>query len=315
MNSTARVAQLRADCFTGVMIINGHQRSALVFVSAANQGGFRPTSDQVTEWVLRPNPLPPKKGKLLKAAKPSPAIAGIASLAQQISLSSFATPEYLKGTEAVYEPSGPPESLVASLLRLSWLELDDRGGLSLSPLGKALLRADRLTSQDDEGISVVVLEAESQLSYVQLMGHIVDSGPAFVIDPYVRSDELWQLMAYTDARRVLVGPLNVKDTTGLRLLLGAVSGTVEVRQAGKGILHDRYIIGNKGVHHFGASINGVGKNATTTLVLMPEYAADRIRELAEQWWNDSSVLEPVTGPPKEDSIDGPAADTCVERPV
>lgn len=52
-----------------MVILSDNQRQALQYVQAANSGGYRPTATEVDEWLLRPNPLPGKKGKLLSRAE------------------------------------------------------------------------------------------------------------------------------------------------------------------------------------------------------------------------------------------------------
>ena len=72
------------------------------------------------------------------------------------------------------------------------------------------MRHDAFSRQADDAPSVVVLEADSPLSYVQLVGHIAGCGAAFVIDPYGRAEHLWRLIQDTTTVRVLIGPLRSK---------------------------------------------------------------------------------------------------------
>ena len=168
-----------------IVILSDDQRLALQYVQAANSGGYRPTAAEVDEWRLRPDPLPGKKGKLLSPAEPGEPppwareLAGInARLATQflnslqpalinlnrqvLSSALWGTP----GTPARYAPDGPPEAFLDSLIRLSWLMQDDRGGLSTTPLSRALLRAEDIG--DEEAGDVLVLAEGDPLAYATL---------------------------------------------------------------------------------------------------------------------------------------------------
>jgi len=145
---------------------------------------------------------------------------------------------------------------------------------------------------------VIVLEADSPLSYVQLVGHIAGCGAAFVIDPYVKAEHLWRLIQDTTTLRVLIGPLQSKhdqDLVALRQTLALAHRPIEVRRAADGVLHDRFIIGDSGVmYSVGASWNSVGKHVTT-IFQYPEVPADRLIDIAEKWWEEATPSESRCG--------------------
>ena len=66
---------------------------------------------------------------------------------------------------ARYRPEKPAETYIEHMIRMSWIEADGAGGLRLAPLGRALLRNDAFSRQAEDAPSVVVLEADSPLSY------------------------------------------------------------------------------------------------------------------------------------------------------
>jgi hypothetical protein len=86
---------------------------------------------------------------------------------------------------------------------------------------------------------------------------------------------------------VLISP-NVKkeDRAAMAVLVASgasANGPIELRSAGKGVLHDRLIVGEGFVDTIGSSINTVGRQHTTVLSPLPRQAADTMRELAEKW--------------------------------
>lgn len=308
-------------------IFSDLQRDGLRYIDAANSGGYQPTAQQVNEWVFRRIQRPAQRGPLIEPAKPS-AFSGamesfitermgsagdgfraitdaargsmlLPGLRESTVLDFLATPANWRGTPARYGPGKPAESYVHHMIRLSWIAADEDGGLRLTLLGRALLRHDALTNETDDEATVVVLEADSELSYPQLLGHIADCGDAFVVDPYAKAEHVWRLLMNTSTTRVLTGPkLSKRDLIELRQLLAVETRPIEVRQAGPGLLHDRFVIGDLGVHQIGTSWNGVGK-VLTTLFKHPQVSAERIMEIAEEWWRGAEPIEPAEPLPAE----------------
>lgn len=315
--------------YSPMEIFSDMQRDGLRYIDAANSGGYRPTAEQVDEWVFRRGRRPAQRGPLIEPAKPPSVISGpISSIladhmgAMGEKFQSYtevmrnqllaAMPEFnvmdwlvsTQGTPAKYGPGKPAETYIQHMIRMSWLASDEAGGLRLTLLGRALLRDDALTNQADDEASVLVLEAKSELSYAQLVGHIADCGDAFVIDPYGKADHVWRLLMNTTTERVLIGPnLKKKELATLRQLLTVDTRKIEVRQAKAGVLHDRFIISDQGVHQIGASWNGVGKTLTT-LFKHPQVSAEKIIEAAEEWWSSATPVEPFEPPPPESADPG-----------
>lgn len=276
---------------TITMILTESQRRGLNYVAVANTGGYQPTRAEVMEWLIQPLQKPGKRGDVVTAAVPS----RLSQIISNIPTPAASVVAMMVGKPATYAPSGAAEPFVTHLVRLGWLRSDLGERLTVTVFGHALLKEPPPREADDDGgAETVILESGSPLSYARVVGHIGSSGSAFVIDPYLRVDDLYQLMTLTDTSRVLVGSnLGNGDVAAIRALLTATPGVVEVRQAGQGVLHDRYVIGDLGVHQFGTSMNGLGKGATTALFAYSNQACVAVRNLAEGWWSDASPLLPV----------------------
>ena len=151
-----------------VEIFSDEQSRGLRYVEAANSGGYQPTAAQVTEWVFRPRRRLAQRGPLIEPAKPPTHLADMVTshLGQpkwmdSRALSEFVAParglggrilansggagsfyERFLGTPARYGPGKPAETYIEHMVRMSWIDADDTGGLRLTPLGRALVRHD-----------------------------------------------------------------------------------------------------------------------------------------------------------------------------
>lgn len=293
------------------MILDAEQQRVLRYVRAANTGGYRPTAEEVEEWRLRPGPLPGKKGKLLRAAQPgtpSPLVSSMMSTLSSLPVESISRSMVANmvgplsqlaaagligtpGRPAEYAPDGPPESPVAQMQRLSWL-VSDRGGLSLTPLSRALLRAEEAANSDHDAAEVLVLAQDDPLAYAKLLGHIADAGRVMIVDPYLRAEPLLTLLTATRADRFLIGTnVSEKDrATMITLVNSGAAGLAELRRAKPGAVHDRLVISETGVQTIGMSLNAVGRTGTTVLMPVPEASADHLRQAAEAWWAEAEVI-------------------------
>ena len=116
---------------------------------------------------------------------------------------------------------------------------------------------------------------------------------------------------------MLIGPLqskNDQDLIALRQTLASAVRPIEVRRAADGVLHDRFIIGDSGVmYSVGASWNSVGKHVTT-IFQYPSAPADRLIEIAEQWWEEATAVEPAAPFPTLPLAGGSAEASAAESP-
>jgi hypothetical protein len=318
------------------VILSEDQQRVLYYVRAANTGGYRPTEDEVEEWRARPGPRPGEKGKLLQAAvpgTPSPLLSSLlsdfasfplenlsrsvvegmmGSLAQLAGAGVLGTP----GTPARYSPDGPPESPISQMRRLSWL-VNDRGGLSLTPLSRALLRAQESAGTEHDGVDVLILNQDDPLAYANLLGHIAEAGRVMIVDPYLRVEPLLALLTATQADRFLIGSnVSKKDRAAMMTLVNSgAAGQAELRRAKPGSVHDRLIVSDTGVQTLGMSLNAVGRTGTTVLMPVPEASADHLRQVCEGWWNDAEIM--ASAPAKGNGEEAEVAESAahVKKPA
>jgi hypothetical protein len=195
------------------------------------------------------------------------------------------------GRPARYAPDKPAEKFLGHLRRLNWIERDQRGRYGGTQLGHALLRAEAAADEDDEDTSVMVLTAEDELAYGRVLGVISECGEAMIVDAYLGAQELVHILKDSSASRFLVSSkLSRSRLTELALMIRLTPPTDGVvRELRCADFHDRYVIGEIKVYGLGSSLNGVGKSMTT-LVQMPDTAAQTIRAEAESLWAAAEVI-------------------------
>lgn len=196
---------------------------------------------------------------------------------------------------AKYGPSGPPENVVKQMRRFGWVHRNDTKGLSVSRLGRALYESDMAEQSGSVESGFMVLEAGDELAWGRLVGHIAELDDVLIVDPYLRAEQLSQLREHTSVAKVLIGPnLGNADITALKVLAATPNyEDIEIRQAPRGTLHDRYVIDAISVRLIGASLNGIGGLTTTMVVPLPEEPAALIRKHADEWWEKSTSIGTV----------------------
>lgn len=242
-------------------ILTEQQHRALAFISAANSGGYSPTSDELDRWLSRPTSNN-GAGKLMD-------MLGV------------------RAVNALMNPYGTAEPVADHLSYVGWVA--GYPGLRLTALGKALLRATE--KEQESGPSVVILDNNDPLAYIQLLGMLSDVRGALLVDPYLDANELLDLMEFTGVERILVGDKDKAKRTRLTALMSKTADpSVELRACGG--LHDRSIIAGDGrVWTIGASLNTVSKRKSPTmLVPMPSEAAQAWKAAMEAQWTTASPL-------------------------
>lgn len=197
------------------------------------------------------------------------------------------------GRPAVYGPDKPPEKFLAHLRRLGWIERDTKGGYGVSLLGHALIRSEAASDIGDDDSSVMVLAADDELAYGRVMGVIAECGDAFIMDAYLGTEELINILKHTGASRFLVGdklPRNRLTELAVLIELTPPGPTGVVRELRQAAFHDRWVIGDHKLYGLGASINGIGGKSMTTLVEMPDAAARFIRAAADELWTKATSV-------------------------
>lgn len=264
-----------------VQIINWPQRRALAFVAACGRSGYRPNTEEVSEWLKSPHPAP-------ATYSPSRLEQGLIHFAENFGRMTQAL-EVFKPGDLIQ----PAETTVENLLRLRWLE--DQSGLRLTRLGEALL-ADAKRSFREEPRAVVILSAHDQLAYPRLIGQIAAAGEAFLVDPYFRLDQLQTIMESTTVSRVLISKrykgsiaTRAELQTALRNTIIA-SRPIEIRATDDPALHDRVLVAENGeVFSLGASLNSIGVS-TTVYIAVPNSGAAPIRAAVEDLWDTADVV-------------------------
>jgi hypothetical protein len=212
------------------------------------------------------------------------------------------------GKAAVYAPDKRPEKFLAHLRRLGWIERDSRGRYGVTLLGHALLKAEASADSGDEDSSVMVLAAEDELAYGQVLGVIAECGDALVMDGYLGAQELIHILAHTNASRFLIGDrLNKGRVTELALQINLAPPNQDgsVRELRRASFHDRFVLGEHKVYGLSASLNSIGKSMAT-LIEMPDTAARSIRADAEEHWSGGAVLARGLHPDDLIDVDGDA---------
>lgn len=287
-------------------IFTEDQVRALQFVSAANRGGHRPTEDELMQWITHPAPKASERGPLLKPHRPGTSTLERA-LANMLAPTNLTLDRafrqlrqgagWIEGSPAEYGPDIPAETFTDHLLRLGWLESTEPDSLSVTALGRALLRSVMLEDSENIGAETVILGRDDALAYPKLIHALAEAGDGLVVDPYARVDQLLPILQSTSISRVLVSDaVNQSDRVAMGVLIqsGVSVRPFELRSASKGALHDRYIVGET-IRTIGTSMATVGGKYTTILSPLPEVAADEMRSEIEAWW---SAAQPVaTFPP------------------
>ena len=175
---------------------------------------------------------------------------------------------------------------------------------------------------DDEGeIPVIVMDAHDGMAYAQMLGRITECGDAFIIDPYLGTSALMDVITNTTACRFLISEaLEESRVTELKVLIA--TSTVhqgcpprELRRLPRGRIHDRFVLGERAAYTVGTSLTNVGQRALTTLIKLPSEFADAIRQQAEGWWDEAEVLSQSLTPTELAAISSAAPEPEVESDV
>lgn len=169
-----------------------------------------------------------------------------------------------------------------------WLVEDPPGYVSLTPLGRAVLRAMDQQEVEDTPLDVV-LDTEDRFAYAQIIHRIAQYEEPMLVDPYFKLDYLLHVVQQTSTARILIGPK--ADVAGLSAALSNLppDRKLEIRLSDE--FHDRYVIPPGGsIDMLGTSLSGVGKKPTAFVRVNPP-VADEIRRTHEELWMRAQPLE------------------------
>lgn len=136
---------------------------------------------------------------------------------------------------------------------------------------------------------VVFIDPEKALSNIReaesLLGDL--EGLIRVCDPYVDSRTLDLLAECTRASgfRLLTVQVNKPNPfrRDLKAFVSQRGNVIEVRLAPKGLLHDRYVIDDKGMLIFGTSLNGFGFKQSFVVVVGPDMRNTTLAAFDRTW--------------------------------
>lgn len=330
-----------------MQIVTAVQHRVLAFVEACNRNQYRPTEHEVMEWLTHPEPHEAvyETRPITSAAASTAAqevyqsnilrsIIGESDIGRSIIedwnkvlRASFETPAWqsvlqrISALGAVQLPTTrqvevrPAETPVAHLLRIGWLatanDSTGRDGepLRVTELGSALLHEAELGDQTTSDVTVVVLGRDDPLAYPLLIGQLASVGGAgLLVDPFLRVEQLHQLITLTSLTRILVSGKD--QQRGVRAAMSAYLGIgslnvardIEVRASTR--LHDRVLVAEDGsTYTLGTSLNGVGRT-TTVFSPMPAPASEALSEEYEEVWESAELV----GPQPPDDEDDAAGD-------
>jgi hypothetical protein len=254
---------------------------ALAYLVAVNDAGYRPTNGDFEEYAGSPDRYPGKR---------------------ETAFSHVISASVLKFLQTV--EVRPAETYVDHCSRLGWLTVGKDERLSSTQLGRAVLRGLETQTAEAQPAGDIVIEAHDSLAFARVVQRIAEAGPALLVDPYFRLEELLTIVTSTSVTRVLTSErTTAEQRTGLKLGVESlqIDRPFEVRVATREV-HDRYLIADEGeVQFVGTSLNSLGR--TSTAMGKVHDGAVQLRELYEKVWRESSPLASAgrTAEPREEA--------------
>ncbi len=267
-SAAASSPAVRTRTLRTVLLAEPHVHRTLAYLAALDRQGFHPPGTAVEAYASQPDPEQATYSVHMLAA-------------YRVALKS------MRSWGKVVEPG---EDMVTYLCRMNWAEADG-GQVVLTDLGRAFTRALEQQEADTDTVLDVVLEPGDPLALVRVVGKIAEVGPALLVDPYFRLDQLGHIATVTKVERVLTSK-RVTEADRQVLELGVKTLTLdrpfEVRVAPKE-LHDRFLIPATGeVRQLGSSLNSVGSVVTVFSRLRD--GAEQLRGRYEDMWRDAAPL-------------------------
>jgi hypothetical protein len=201
---------------------------------------------------------------------------------------SWSPPHGLAGAGA----EGAAEPILSWLTRLGWLERGE-ATVRISQLGRAVLRAVEHQQRAVQLPTEVTLGPDELFDYGRVLGHIAEQRDALLVDPFLQTDQLMDIVHRTAVTRVLVGADRQYDAER-RSLAEALSRTLGLdRPFYVGVsseLRDRYVIPPSGpVGFLATSVSHGGERFAVVGAIDPPIA-DAIRRTYEDVWSRATPL-------------------------
>lgn len=212
----------------------------------------------------------------------------------------------------------PPEPVADYLLRLQWAS-HSGGRMTLSALGRAVIRANGAGTVSHSEPIFVTLEPNSAVSYVTFARAVNDAGAGMVVDPYFKADQLDWFATSTSISRILMSSRNRQqaevELVAVALGSGALAGHVEIRATASVAFHDRAIVHeDRSLTVIGTSINGLKKHLSYLTTLTAEDAAS-FRDRLESLWKTANDVAPKIIFSDEPGVKGPSPSAVDEQIV
>jgi hypothetical protein len=192
------------------------------------------------------------------------------------------------------------------LTRLKWASTHS-DGLLATAAGRAMLQAlDTESSAIDSGFLQTVLGASDPIAYARVLGVIGDLGPVMIIDPYLKLEQLPDLLRLSNVTRILSSteskPLDRKATPFAAAMTMATH-SVGVRLVEGKELHDRYFVPDDGpVHMISTSMNGIGIRVSV-ITPLDDPASAAVRAEHERIWTAATSVESSEGDAESNTDD------------
>lgn len=262
-----------------VEIVDENTHRALAYLEALNRQGVKPSRAQLDSFAEQPQRRVSRRN----------GIADFASLRDRV-------------VGEVVEK----ESYSSFLARVGWI--DGEPGVGLTAMGRALLKGLNSPALDESTSDLfeIVLNPENPFAYAQALQGLGSTGPAMLVEPYFRLDQLMAIAELENIDRVLMSPkVSQQDRNLVATGLAALPANHPLQIRVVDDLHDRYLIPHvdEAVLMLGSSLGGVGKKVST-LTTLGVVASQALREAHESLWQTATSIEPVTA----------AYDSRVDRP-
>jgi hypothetical protein len=273
-----------------VEIADENTHRLLAYIDALNRQGIKPGFDLVDAFGDQSSRAHRRSNSLAEAVMPSIA-----------KFSSF--------TVWTEDPS-------EYLERLGWIDVVDRE-VELNRVGRAMLRALNTPQLDFEAspTAEIVLGTDDPFAYAQVVQVLGGAGPAMLVEPYLRVQNLIDIDDLHNINRILVGSkLKANEYAALAVGLGAVNERrpLEIRKATD--LHDRYLIPDTGhVLMLGISLGGIGKKVST-LTTLGDPASGGLRQVFEEAWAAAEPINPTGAGQSLPVSGGLSAEVVVDTP-
>ncbi|GAB2456307.1 hypothetical protein HD599_003222 [Conyzicola lurida] len=200
------------------------------------------------------------------------------------------------------------ESFATYLVRLGWAALVPEKRLSITALGIAVLGA--MNDEAALDIQMVVAKAidpDDPFAYAKIIGEIAGTDDAMVVDPYLKSDGLQDLLRLASVSRVLTSdesrPGRSKPSPKIAVFEHMVEASVasgfELRILPLAQMHDRYVIPKSGsVLNLTTSFNSIGQRIGVA-VWLPELPSAAIRDAHAALWAAGTAVARQSPPGPE----------------